>query len=410
MKSSKFIYLILLGTIVTDSLRIITSAGFLTSGNSTYYIAFLNYFVLILMIYVANKGRKNAIIPKKINILFLLWFVINIINLFRSFFVAQDYWDWRFLLLTSFSFSFIPLAFYYGFDSDNIKSAFKFVLKYLFPFGFIIIPLALITTSQLYPRLMIMVSFFLLFIPYMKARYRLVVITVAVVSILVAIGFRTNLIKIGFSIILLILWNFRNNIKISWLKVLHTILFVMPLVFLSLAIWGDYNIFQEISSNSSDYYVGGSTEEAKDLLGDSRTFLYVEVLAQLDYTNVWILGESSIGSYESTFGNQGGAIGGKRYGSEVGILNILLKYGLLGVISYFFLLYFVSYYAIFHSNNFLSKMIGLGIAFRWPLMFIEEYTQFDLNFLFFWMIIGLVSSELFRSLSDENISGYFEFD
>jgi hypothetical protein len=54
-------------------------------------------------------------------------------------------------------------------------------------------------------------------------------------------------------------------------------------------------------------------------------------------------------------------------------------------------------------------MLGLVIASRWMLSFIEEYTQYDLNFFFFWLIMGLVSTAAFRKLNDEEVQNFFKF-
>jgi hypothetical protein len=412
MKSNKFIFYILLATVVTDSIRRLANSGFIISGDQTYYSAVLNYSVLIIMIYSARKRQLKNIVPKPIGMLFKLWLIINIVNLFRSFFVAYDYWDWKYLMLSGFSFALIPLAFFYGINLKYVKTIFRYVLKFLFLFGFLIIPVALATDPQLYPRLMIMVSFFILFIPYLKPKYKLLIIIVAVASILVALGFRTNAIRILFSLLILISWYFREHIKTIWLGVTRTAILIIPVLLLFLAVFSNYNIFREVSSGYQGYNIEAEWVESgmRNIVDDTRTFLYVEVLTQLEYNNEWILGESSVGSYKSNvfINSTGGSIGNERSETEVGFLNILLKYGLLGIAAYFLLLYCVSKYAIFDSNNYLSKMIGLTIVFRWTLMFVEEYTQFDLNFFFFWVMVGLVSSNSFREMTDSEIIGYFK--
>jgi hypothetical protein len=53
-------------------------------------------------------------------------------------------------------------------------------------------------------------------------------------------------------------------------------------------------------------------------------------------------------------------------------------------------------------------MLGLYISFRWLLSFIEEFTHYDLNFYFFWLAIGLVSSTGFRDMSDNEIKKFIQ--
>ena len=147
----------------------------------------------------------------------------------------------------------------------------------------------------------------------------------------------------------------------------------------------------------------------ENLLGDTRVFLYHEVLSTMNNRINWLIGGGSSAYYDSVwFYDDGGTMKGKRYGTEVGILNILLRYGIIGVLLYGLLLFNVSRIAITQSNNRLAKMIGLLIAFRWLLSFIEEYTQYDLNFYFFWLIMGLVSTSFFRKMNDKQIRKYLQ--
>lgn len=48
-------------------------------------------------------------------------------------------------------------------------------------------------------------------------------------------------------------------------------------------------------------------------------------------------------------------------------------------------------------------MLGLLIASRWSLSFIEEWHQYNLNFFFFWLVLGLISNELFLKMNEEQI-------
>jgi hypothetical protein len=129
------------------------------------------------------------------------------------------------------------------------------------------------------------------------------------------------------------------------------------------------------------------------------------VFKTLNEQNDWLFGQGAVGKYKTHLESK--TIHGERFGSEVGFLNILLYSGFVGVILYALLLFIVSRNAIFYSNNWLSKMLGLVIISRWVLFFLEEFTQLDLNFYFLWLIIGLVSTKQFREISDERVGIYF---
>ena len=409
MNYSKLLRFILIALLITDAFRIISSAGKLDVNNATYLAAFLNYISIAILIRISYKeGFGNNNIPRSIQNAIKLWLLCIIFNLMRGVFFATDYWDWKFLLLSSLPFSFIPLVFFLGKNLTIDKLFFKIVLKYLFLFGFLLIPLTLVTSDELYSRLMIPVSLFILFIPFVQPKWKLLIIIVAVTSSLLVVDFRSNIIKNVFSILLLLVYYFRNYISTNWLRVAHLSLFLIPILLLISATTGNYNIFEELSNND-DYNIIDSEGNDESLTADTRTLLYVEAFSNLHSTGNWLIGKSAVGSYQSElFEDDGGAINGKRYGSEVGILNILFYYGIVGVACYFLLLFIVSYVALNHSSNILAKMLSLFIAFRWFYSFVEEFSQFDMNFFFVWLAIGMASAASFRNMNDKEITRYFE--
>lgn len=406
MKYSKYILFLLITIVTTDAFRLISAVGLLSVDNATYISAALNYLSLFILICFAYKNKLIDDVPKSIRNLFKLWLIWNIFSIVHGFFAAKDYWDWKSLMLSSVPFSLIPLVFFIGKSLPYTKFNLKIVLRYLFLFGFLFLPLAFTTNEQLYSRLMIPISLFIVFIPYLKLKWKLLILVVAVTSILAAFGFRTNIIKIVFSLLLIPAYYFRKHIKQSWFRIAHFILFMLPLIFLISALLYNFNIFQALSNYQGDVVTTHFGAE-KDLASDTRSFLYIEVISSIVKTNHWLLGESAAGSYQSYgFVNDGGAINGRRWGSEVGILNILLYDGVIGILIYFLFLFQVSKIAIKESNNILAKLLGLFIAFRWPLLFIEEFTQFDLNFYFFWLTVGLISTYAFRKSTETEIENF----
>lgn len=409
MKSHKPILFTLVAIVFIDAIRYLSWVGGFNFAYETYISAFLIYISIIILGRIAYKENSNSInTPKLIQFFLISLLLWNVFSIVRGIFLASDYWDWKFLFFSSFSFSFIPLVFFVGKNLIYVKKIFRFILKYLFPFGFLLIPLTLISNEELYSRLMIPVSLFIILIPYLKFKWKILVVLVAVTSILMVIGFRSNLIKIFFSLFLLLLYILYNYLPKILPRLIHLSLFIIPIALFILAIRGEYNIFAEMS-NDEELITTNKHGDEENLMTDTRTFLYAEVLTSLNNSENWIIGESAVGSYETNwFYDDGGAMKGKRYGSEVGILNILLRNGIIGVLIYLFLLFTVSFYAINYSSNILSKMLGIFIAFRWTYSFVEEFTQYDLNFYFFWLIIGLVSSNQFRSMSDLEVKKYFE--
>ena len=191
--------------------------------------------------------------------------------------------------------------------------------------------------KELYSRIMIPIGLFIVFLPFLKSRWKLLVIVVAVTSILVVLDFRSNIIKMAFSLGLLVVYYFRNFIRKNWLLLAQFCLFVIPLLLLSLAISNQYNIFKEILGDEGYYNTDGRELEV-NYMADTRTGLYTDVLLSLNKSGNWLMGEGAGGKYQTERFNSLGD-GRGRYGSEVGILNILLYHGIVGVTIYFLLLF-----------------------------------------------------------------------
>ena len=74
---------------------------------------------------------------------------------------------------------------------------------------------------------------------------------------------------------LLIIYYFWSFINIKLIKFGHIFLFLLPILFFILAIYGKYNLFNEIAKNDeTTVSLNGQKEE--NLVTDTRTFLYVD--------------------------------------------------------------------------------------------------------------------------------------
>jgi hypothetical protein len=406
MKFQKKLIYILILLVVADASTNIRIVGVESEFFTPVSLA-AKFLTLYYLISFAKKSNWQDDLNKSVAILFKIILFWNITTIIRGALNAHSYWDWKFLFSTSGLFFLIPLAFFIGKSSSLARGTLKYALNYLFLFGFIAIPLAFVTNRELYSRLMIPISFFVVMIPYLKARHKILVIIVAITSILVVVDFRTNILKIAISFSILLTWYFRKHVPPLWLRIGQIVIFFAPLILLFLAISGQFSIFKEASQNES-YKVQGdkyNTKDKESLTADTRTFLYVEVFKTLNNQNNWMFGAGGVGKYKSEYFDNA-ATGDERFGSEVGFLNTLLYSGIVGVLLYALLLFVVSYNAIYYSNNWLSKMLGLVIISRWLLFFLEEFTQFDLNFYFLWVMIGLLSSKQFREMTDAQVFNY----
>ncbi|MBE9599523.1 hypothetical protein [Pedobacter sp. MC2016-24] len=406
MGYKKILIFILICFIISDTLFYIALSGF-GDAYFTPILLFTKYISLFLLINVARRTKWALGLPNSIYLSFKLFLGWNIVTIIHGAFKSSGYWDWKFLLLSSSLFMLIPLAFLVGKNLGYIRVVFYYTLRYLFLYGFLLLPLTFATNEELYSRIMIPVTFFIIFVPYLTKKQQILVLGVAALSFLMILDFRTNILKISLAILLFGTFYLRRIISVFWFKFLQIVIFALPIILLTLAITSQYNLFEDLAKNEG-YSVKTKTFEESNLAADTRTFLYVEVFNAVKENSDWLIGKGATGKYRSDYFTEG-ITGNMRAGSEVGFLNTLLYSGVVGVILYGIMLFLSSYYAIYKSNNWLSKMLGILIATRWLLFFLEEFTQFDLNFFFLWIIIGLVCTSKFRSMNDREIKSFLTF-
>ncbi|MDR6336999.1 hypothetical protein HNQ91_000021 [Filimonas zeae] len=372
--------------------------------NSTYICAILKLASVWNILKIISNSNWKKEIPAASNQIFSLMLLWNLITFFRGAFFARDYWDWKYLMMTA-SFSFlIPYALILGIRFYSCVQLFRFIIKKLYWFGFVLVPLSTVTFGvALYARMMFSVSLFLMFSVYMKRKWFYVVGAVGLLSILSGYDLRANIMRVFISFILIGVYYFKNFIGKAILRFICLVFFVVPLVFLALGFTGQFNIFKLMGD---DEQVANLSENEANLTADTRTLLYEEVYRSMDKHQSLIWGEGAASKYESsTFDYLNDGRG--RYGAEVGFLNTLLSSGIVGVGLYFMVLFVACYYGINHSKNFLCKMLSVFLAGRWVVFFAEDITKYDMNYYFLWLAVGLCFSNRFRKISDREIRAFF---
>lgn len=379
--------------------------------DATYVIVACRLISLFCLLWFNHKLKWKNEMPVWVSRFFTWMILWNIIAIVRGIFNADDYWDWKYLFLNASFTMLIPYAMIIGILFKYSDDLFITIVTRLFVFGYLILPLTLKIDleRELFPRSMITVSFFLITIPYIRPKWRIVITCAAVASVVLAYDFRTNVMRIIFSLLLVLLYYCRKYITAVMLKLGCIILLTLPAIFLFLGVTGQYNIFKP-TDNIDKYAVSyGNGGNESNLAIDTRTFLYQEVFASMLANNSLLLGEGAIGKYKTEYFDESVDQNRGRYGAEVGFLNTLLYTGIVGVVLYALVLFAAIYYGLGGSNNFFCKMLALFLAFRWVVFFIEDIVQYDMNYYFLWMSIGLCLSKDFRMLSDADIAGYFNF-
>ncbi|WP_218157905.1 hypothetical protein [Pustulibacterium marinum] len=367
---------------------------------------YLWYAVYALILYLLLLGKQffNKTKKKQVWIirLFLLCVIISFVH---GVLIAEYYWDWKLLVRNLMVFS-MPITIFAYSSPLLLKKTFSVWLKYgllLFPFFLPIID------SEAYGRYLVPLSILLLFYPRFPLNWKMFAIAVIIFLVISAPDSRSNVIKfivpLSISMLLFVKGRFLKIMAVigSWL------LLGLPFLCFVLAATGIFNPF-----DMSEYLAGVSDEaiiindegNEQSLLNDTRTLLYVEEITSALNNDYWLFGRSMARGYDTVsfieFGNETQEETGRneRPSSEVSVLNIFNYFGLVGVIIYFLVFLIASNSAITKSNNDYSKLVGLYVAFRWAYAWVEDFSRFDLNYFFLWIVIGISFSTAFRKMTN----------
>ncbi len=348
--------------------------------------------------------------PKQYSIptirIFLIYLFISAI--YGAIFMTENYWDWK-LLIRNLMIFMLPLACYCYVDPETLKSTIKIWLNYAW---IIVLCLTPFLESDAFGRILVPMSFLSLFLPFVKKRYVLFIIISYLITLILGSDSRSDALK--FSITILIglacglLWEKRFFEK--FINTLSRLFLFAPFVFFTLGITGTFNIFQierELGLEGR-YTMNMSSGDQISVFSDTRTFLYVEEITSAISHDYVIWGRSIARGYESAVFGQSSDVPEYRQRNERGdcetsILNIFNYFGVIGVIIYFVVFAAAVNSAQKKSNNIYVKAIGLYVAFRWMFAWVEDFSRFDLNYLFLWIMIGMCHSPLFLNLSNEDV-------
>ncbi|MFR9644740.1 MAG: hypothetical protein SNH57_05615 [Rikenellaceae bacterium] len=326
---------------------------------------------------------------KKENLWILyLFFVWCFIGFIRGALLDNDYWRWKMLIGNLFL---IMLPFMCClFTSPSIL---RMQMRPMLLFGLLFFPIHFVSIrySHGVGQYLYFMLLYMLYIPLLPKRWRYITIIIFFIASFYDIGARSALIKNSIALLLaLVLY---LNLDKRWLfKVLHPIIMFFPIVLLCLGIAGIFNVFK------FDQYIDfEENETTTELSADTRTGLYENVIASAVLNEYIIQGRTPARGYDSTnftvmFADRGA--------SEVSIHNIFTYYGLIGTVLYFLIFYIASWRAIFQSRNRYIPILGIFVSFRWIYAWIEDFSVFDIGYVFLWVMIAMCMSSRFRYMSD----------
>lgn len=361
------------------------------------YAAVLFAFVKLKRSLFDRSDTKNVIFMH----MYLGW---NVICIVRGIFVAEDYWEWRNLVGAGMVLL-LPLSIYVFTNPHMVQRVTALWLKIALPGFILLIPFL---HGEALGRYLIPVSFLLLFFSKLPLKWRIVSILCALTVLLGDLTARSNIIKFIVPILFSTIYMFDKFISKKVLEGFRLILMFAPFALFALAVSGTFNVFKINEYLGAKYTTTTVTDgEAKesDLTDDTRTFLYVEVLQSAVNHQYMLFGRTPARGNESAFWYEFShayldVTHKERFTNEVSILNVLTWTGLVGVCLYFFLFFYASYVAVNRSKSIYLKVVGLYVAFRWVYAWVEDFSLFDLSYIFLWLMIGMCLSNSFRSMTN----------
>ncbi len=354
-----------------------------------------------LVLFVKARFRYYDLVNER-HILYVKSYLIwNIICIVRGAFVAENYWEVKNLVTMGFVLL-LPLAIYIATHRVLVQQIFNRYIRFVLPAFFVFFPFV---GSAAYGPYLIPVSFVLLFLPLLPNKWKWVMLFFTLIVLTLALSSRSSVIKFVVPLCLSTLFYFRGFISKTTLGIARLMLLSLPIVLLVLAITGQFNVFKLDQYIKGDYTTEHESGETEDLTADTRTGLYVEVLASAiknDY--IWLGRTPARGNDSVLFGKEIEAQTNtgkmERFSNEVSILNVFTWTGLIGVILYFLVFLRASYLAIYRSRSWFMKIMGLYLCFRWAYAWVEDFSRFDLSYILLWIIIGMCFSESFRQMDN----------
>lgn len=362
----------------------------------------IDTFVLILFYKLWDRKLFNV---KVINIFIILVLCSAVYGVIER---AQIYWDYK-MLYDNLMIFLLPLAAYAYMKPSILKTTIKSYLKFS---PWLLLLLAPFLDSDAFGRFLVPYSFMALFFNELNHKNKILVIVAFIITVFWGAQSRSDVIKFSVCICMAVCFYYKKiaDLFFRFIGLARYVFLVIPFVFFALGVSGIFNIFnadEELGLNAKYTMKAEDTGENVSALVDTRTFLYVEEINSALKNNYIIFGNSIARGYDSEFFGHSIDLAlktnrGERQGCEVSILNVFNYFGLVGCIIYFLIFSMASYNAIYKSKNRYVPIIGLYVSFRWTFAWIEDFSKFDLNYLFLWIMVGICFSPLYRNMTDED--------
>lgn len=373
-----------------------------------FYIAFPGKVIfaslirtILLCFVILGMNRQNITLNKYHRTYWLLCLFVVIMGFLHYLFVGDFNRVSVALILSSYLNYFFVI---YTLMVNGVDSI-KYFLK---SFLLILIPVAVLSMifwdgfeSFDVPHIVAPLTIFFCVCPYLPRKQSFFIVSCVVLSVVYDYSVRVCLLTLVVSLILLLgYYLIPKKLFESLLKLSRLLFFSLPIVFLLLAVYCNFNIFQEIENMELSPSVNldaGRKSEDRAINTDSRTAVYLDVVNGVSSISDIIWGKGEVINLKSAWNPD------DRHSTEAGMLNIFLKYGLIGCFVFLLLIWTASYKGLYKSGNYMCKMVAVYLSYRFFLSFVEDPIIDITTFI----AIGICVNKEIRRMTDKELLNYF---
>lgn len=362
-------------------------------------ICLYTLFFTIIILLLKQKNNLSEYLP------FWIFYFLNIVIFVRGIFDLKSYQDQISFFSNMIFITLLYPLYIILIRQYNIIKILKSILYIGFPLSIITYFFKPSDGFLSFQHNISFIYFFVLLIPFLKNKWKIIIILIVIIGVTYDITRRSFLINSFVSIFILILYYiFSLKFLKKIAKYSLIILSISPIIFLILGLFGIFNVFK-ISEDSGIVLKGSGFE--RDALVDSRTEIYYDVFSELSNQNSYILGLGGNGKTPTTLSDISNdyflTYKEGRRGTESGMLNYFQWGGCLTAFSYFILLFYASYLAIFKSNNILHLLLGIFLSFKILYSFIEDQIATNLATFYIMAMIGFCYNRKIREMDNLTI-------
>jgi hypothetical protein len=360
---------------------------------------------LIVSAFIFKYPTQN-IDGKKILNLFIIY---NAIMFVRGMFIAENQSDWTNLYNFIFMFFLFPYFIYKFINPKKFTIMMRSYILWGIVAAGIILGQGRTDGHASFGATLSGFVLLLFFIPYISSKRKIALIVILLGwSFFSNINYRMNLLNIGIASLIFLLAYFKSNkLKLKLVKRATVFCFVFPVIFFILGVSGVFNIFK-FSENLE--YVVSQGDKKQNMVVDSRTGIYEDVLFGLRDNKAYVFGLGANGKVKTFFiydQNTDFSLwkNGRSF-TESGMLNYLQWGGFAGSIVYFLFFAGASYFAVNKSNNWYMKSLGLWVSFKALCSFLEDQPSTYIYYFLIICAVGLCYNRDFRRMTDMEMKKY----